>query len=63
MLSLGLGYRALVIGSTGTIGAGFVAALKQDPNCSLVVEVSRRDMPGFALEDEASLAAAATQCA
>lgn len=63
MHSLGSTYRALVIGSTGTIGAGFVAALKQDSNCSLVVEVSRRDTPGFSLEDETSLAAAATQCA
>jgi len=62
MQSLGSTYRALVIGSTGTIGAGFVAALKQDPNCALVAEVSRRDTPGFALEDEASLAAAAAHC-
>jgi len=63
MQSLGSNYRALVIGSTGTIGAGFVTALKNDPHCSLVVEVSRRDTPGFDLEDEASLATAATQCA
>ena len=63
MHSLGSSYRAIVIGSSGTIGAGFVAALRQDPNCALVVEVSRHDMPGFALEDEASLAAAATACA
>lgn len=62
MQSLGFTYRALVIGSTGTIGAGFVAALNQDPNCALVVEVSRRDIPDFALEDEASLAAAAAHC-
>lgn len=62
MQSLGLTYRALVIGSTGTIGSGFVAALNQDPNCASVVEVSRRTVPGFALEDEASLSAAATQC-
>jgi len=62
MHSLGSNYRAIVIGSTGTIGAGFVAALRQDPKCALVVEVSRRDTPGFALEDEASLAAAATHC-
>jgi len=63
MHSLGSSYRAIVIGSTGAIGAGFVAALRQDPNCALVVEVSRRDMSGFALEEEASLAAAATACA
>ena len=63
MQSLGLNYRAIVIGATGTIGAGFVAALRQDANCALVVEVSRRNIPGFALEDEASIAAAATQCA
>jgi NAD(P)-dependent dehydrogenase (short-subunit alcohol dehydrogenase family) len=63
MHSLGSSYRAIIIGSSGTIGAGFVTALKQDPNCALVVEVSRDVMPGFALEDEASLSAAATACA
>jgi len=63
MQSLGLNYRAIVIGATGTIGASFVAALRLDPHCALVVEVSRRNIPGFALEDEASIAAAATQCA
>ena len=63
MDSLGSSYRALVIGSTGTIGAGFLTALAQDPNCELVVEVSRRHNPGFDLADEASLAEAARQCA
>jgi NAD(P)-dependent dehydrogenase (short-subunit alcohol dehydrogenase family) len=63
MKSLGSKYRALVIGSSGTIGAGFVAALKQDPQCELVAEISRRHTPGFDLTDEVSLATAAQQCA
>jgi len=63
MNSLGLSYRALIIGSTGTIGSGFVQALTQDQHCASITEVSRTNNPGFALENEASLQAAASQCA
>jgi short-subunit dehydrogenase len=34
-------FRALVIGSSGTIGAGFVELLKNNPSCSALVEVHR----------------------
>ena len=61
MNSLGKGYRALVIGSTGAIGAGFVHILGADPNCAEVVEVSRTRYPDFSLESESSMAAIATE--
>jgi NAD(P)-dependent dehydrogenase (short-subunit alcohol dehydrogenase family) len=61
MKSLGEGYRALVIGSSGAIGSGFVSVLRDDPNCAEVLEVSRTNFPGFALENEASIADVATQ--
>lgn len=57
MQSLNEGFRALVIGSTGTLGAAFVAALQADPRCGAVVGLSRRD--GLLLEDESSIQAAA----
>jgi NAD(P)-dependent dehydrogenase (short-subunit alcohol dehydrogenase family) len=59
MDSLGPHYRALVIGASGTIGAAFVSALQTDSHCAQVTELSRRTTPGFTLEDEASIAAAA----
>jgi len=55
MLSLGQTYRAVVIGSSGSIGAAFVSALRADPACTEVVEISRALNPEFALEDEASI--------
>jgi NAD(P)-dependent dehydrogenase (short-subunit alcohol dehydrogenase family) len=59
MDSLGPHYRGLVIGASGTIGAAFVSALQTDSHCAQVTELSRRTTPGFTLEDEASIAAAA----
>jgi NAD(P)-dependent dehydrogenase (short-subunit alcohol dehydrogenase family) len=61
MKSLGEGYRALVIGATGAIGAGFVSVLRSDPNCAEVVEVSRAHFPEFSLENEASMIQVSTQ--
>lgn len=63
MKSLGPGYRALVIGSSGAIGSAFVRALAQDSRCKTVSQVSRRDTPGFCLEDETSIKAIATRLA
>jgi NAD(P)-dependent dehydrogenase (short-subunit alcohol dehydrogenase family) len=60
MNSLGPHYRALVIGASGTIGAAFVSALQADSHCAQVTELSRRTTPRFTLEDEASIAAAAS---
>jgi NAD(P)-dependent dehydrogenase (short-subunit alcohol dehydrogenase family) len=61
MNSLGSSYRALVIGSTGAIGSGFVSVLRADPNCIEVVEVCRSTYPDFALENEVSIAQVSAQ--
>lgn len=50
-------FRALVIGSSGAIGAAFVSLLREDPACIEVVEVSRGTHPNFALESEESMSA------
>lgn len=55
MNSLGTHYKALVIGSSGAIGSAFLSAFKQDPNCSLVVGLSRTTMPDFCLESETAI--------
>jgi len=62
MQSLISGYRALVIGSTGSIGAACVEVLKADPNCSGVVALSRQSEVPLLLENEASIAEAADAC-
>ena len=60
MTTLNPGYRALVLGSSGGIGGAFVEAIKADPACGSVVELSRsRD--GFDLTDEPSVGAAAAR--
>lgn len=55
MNTLGQGYRALIVGSTGAIGGAFVAALRADPACAEVVELSRSLYPDFSLENESSI--------
>lgn len=59
MKSLPDGYRALVLGATGAIGSAFERALSAMPGCAVVIGLARRSDPGFALEDEASIAACA----
>ncbi|PZR44877.1 MAG: short-chain dehydrogenase, partial [Ectopseudomonas oleovorans] len=39
--SLGNGYKALVIGASGSIGQAFCRLLRADPNCASVRELSR----------------------
>ena len=60
LYSLGSNYHALIIGSTGALGTAFLQALRDDPQCACVTELSRRTTPSFTLEDEASIAAAAS---
>ena len=61
MASLPAGYRALVVGASGGIGAALVRALAADPRCAAVVGLHRRSEPAIDLTDEASVAAAAAQ--
>ena len=59
MQSLPAGYRALVLGATGTLGAGFVVALQADPRCGHVLGMARSRTPSLVLEDETCIAACA----
>ena len=46
------GYRALVIGASGALGAAFVRQLESDPRCAKVLSVSRDSQPGLNLLSE-----------
>lgn len=61
MLSLRLGYRALVIGASGALGQAFAQALRSDPRCAHVQAVSRGQPCAWDLTDAASLSALAAQ--
>jgi NAD(P)-dependent dehydrogenase (short-subunit alcohol dehydrogenase family) len=57
--SLPPGFKAIVLGATGAIGAGFEKALSRMPACAGVIGLGRKTDPAFDLEDEASIAACA----
>ena len=59
MLSLPNDYRALVIGSTGAIGAAWVKHLQTDPRCAFVLGLHRRSLPPIDYAHEAGIAEAA----
>lgn len=60
MTSLNPGYRALVLGASGGIGGAFAAAIKADPACGSLTELSRsRD--GFDITDDAAVGSAAAR--
>ena len=59
MQSLISGYRALVIGATGSIGSACVRALRADPKCGYVCELSRQSDSPLLLENEESISQAA----
>ncbi len=61
--SLGSGYKALVIGASGTLGQAFSALLRADPNCASVRELSRASSPSLDLEVPTSIAEAAAALA
>ncbi|MHA6130448.1 SDR family NAD(P)-dependent oxidoreductase [Pseudomonas fluorescens group sp. PF-1] len=63
MNSLGEGYRALVIGASGALGAAFCELLNEDPRCSVVRELGRNSAPGLDLEKPDSIARAAAEFA
>ena len=57
------GFRALVIGASGAIGAAFVAQLEADPACGAVVALHRHSHPKLDFDDEASIVRAAAEIA
>jgi NAD(P)-dependent dehydrogenase (short-subunit alcohol dehydrogenase family) len=57
--SLPEGYRALVIGASGAIGAALVRQLRSDARCAQVIELSRSSQPPIDFDKEESIAAAA----
>lgn len=59
MHSLVSGYRALVIGASGAIGAALVARLQADPRCAQVLALGRSSQPRLDYDDPPSIAAAA----
>jgi NAD(P)-dependent dehydrogenase (short-subunit alcohol dehydrogenase family) len=63
LASLPDGYRALVVGAGGALGAAFVAALQADPRCGLVLGLGRGSTPAVDFEQEPSIAAAAAELA
>ncbi|MBP5970869.1 MULTISPECIES: SDR family oxidoreductase [Pseudomonas] len=63
MASLGDGYRALVIGASGTLGTAFCEQLEQDPCCAGVRALGRHTVPELDLERPETIASAATELA
>ena len=61
MRSLPEGYRALVIGASGSIGRAFVQALRAEPRCSDVQAIRRGEPIEWDLADQVSLEALALQ--
>lgn len=61
--SFGDGYRALVIGATGSLGAAFCALLNDDPRCASVRQLSRNSDPRLDLEEAESIPRAAMELA
>jgi NAD(P)-dependent dehydrogenase (short-subunit alcohol dehydrogenase family) len=59
MQSLPGGYRAVVVGASGAIGAAFVAQLNDDPRCASVQALHRGSVPSIDYGREASVAEAA----
>ena len=59
MPSLSEGYRALIIGSSGTIGSAFLELLQADPRCSQVLGIHRHSSPAINYADESSIGMAA----
>lgn len=59
MKQLPEGYRALVLGSSGTLGSAWMQALAAEPRCAAVQGLSRRSQPPLVLEDESTLRTAA----
>lgn len=61
MHTLPEGYRALVVGASGAIGAALLDLLKADNRCGLALGLHRQSDPAIDLLDEASVAGAAAR--
>lgn len=59
MKSLVSGYRAIVLGASGAIGAAICHALRDDPRCATVLALGRTSVPAIDFEAPASIADAA----
>ncbi|MCG2583583.1 SDR family NAD(P)-dependent oxidoreductase [Massilia sp. TS11] len=59
LASLPTPFRALVLGSSGALGAAFVELLRAQPHCAEVVGLHRASSPALDFADEASIGAAA----
>ena len=59
MHSLPEAYRALVIGSSGTIGSAFLELLQADPRCGEALGIHRHSSPAIDYADESTIASAA----
>ncbi len=57
------GFKAIILGATGGIGAALADALDADPACGAVVRLGRSTLPAIDVTDEGSLAAAAATLA
>jgi NAD(P)-dependent dehydrogenase (short-subunit alcohol dehydrogenase family) len=57
------GYRAVVIGASGAIGAALVARLLADPTCGQVLGLHRRSEPAIDFNSDGSVAEAAAAVA
>jgi len=58
MTSLPAGYRALVVGASGTIGRSFIEQLTCDDRCAVVERLDRSSPAPLILEDEAAITSA-----
>ncbi|NDI27071.1 MAG: NAD-dependent epimerase/dehydratase family protein, partial [Burkholderiaceae bacterium] len=52
-------FRALVIGSSGTIGSALVSALQMHSNCAEVMGIHRGSIPSIDYADPSTIATAA----
>ncbi|MBK3870792.1 SDR family NAD(P)-dependent oxidoreductase [Stutzerimonas frequens] len=57
------GFRALVIGASGGIGAALIEALRAEPRCAPVIALGRATEPALDLADPASIERAANALA
>lgn len=53
------GYRVLILGASGALGAAFVELLSADPRCGAVIGLHRQSVPALNFSDESSVAQAA----